>query len=135
MYHKPFETIAYRILKDEFLLSPHSAVEMVAQSRILPTAILLMGIGRDRFLQLPGNLGNMLIHPHEVEQTLASVSNIITVDWEPYFEMSKLLLDYGGLSAEAAKDVLKILQVIPNALEEVKTQGLGLLAVTSFGCP
>lgn len=135
MYHKSFESIAYQILKDEFPLSPHSSVGMVMQSRTLPTAILLIGIGSDKFSQLPGCLGNMLIYPDEIEQTLASVSQILAVDWEPYFNRAKLILDYASFDNRAARDVLEILQALPRALEKVKSQGAGLLAVTSLGCP
>ncbi|WP_445637811.1 hypothetical protein NSTC745_03006 [Nostoc sp. DSM 114161] len=135
MYHKPFESIAYQIVKDEFPLSLDSCVGMVMQSRTLPTAILLIGIGSDRFSQLPGCLGNMLIHPDEIEQTLASVSQILTVDWESYFKRAKLILDYAGFDDDAARDVLEVLQALPRALQEVKSQGAGLLAITSLGCP
>jgi hypothetical protein len=135
MYHAPFESIAYRILEDDFPLLIESGVEMAMQSRTLPPAILLMGIGSDRFSQLPGCLGNMLIPPNEVEQTLASVSRILTVDWESYFQRAKLVLDYAGFDDHASEDVLQVLQVLPNALEKVKAKGAGLLAVTSFGCP
>ncbi|RUR72679.1 hypothetical protein ACF3DV_06395 [Chlorogloeopsis fritschii PCC 9212] len=68
-------------------------------------------------------------------KTLASVSHILDVDWEGYFERAKLILDYAGFEDDAAKDVSAVLQVIPKALEKVKAEGAGLLAVTSWGCP
>jgi len=135
LYHEPFNEIGYRILQEEFPLSPESIVEMVMQSRVAPPAIVLMGIGSERFAQLPGHLGNMLIHASEVETTLASVSRILNVDWEAYFERSKLVLDYAGFDDHAAKDVSDALYAIPRALEKVKNDGASLLAVTSWGCP
>jgi hypothetical protein len=135
LYHKPINKIGYRILQDEFPLSTESIVEMVVQSRVAPPAILLMGIGSERFRQLPGHLGNMLVHSSEVEQTLASVSRILDVEWEPYFERSKLVLDYGGCDDRAAKDVSDALHAIPKALKESQKDGASLLAVTSWGWP
>lgn len=135
LYHEPINEIGYRILQDEFTLSPESIVEMVMQSRVAPPAILLMGIGSERFRQLPGHLGNMLIHASEVEQTLASVSRILDVEWEPYFERSKQVLDYAGFDDHAAKDVAQALNAIPKALKKAKEDGSSLLAVTSWGCP
>jgi hypothetical protein len=135
LYHEPINEIGYRILQDEFPLSPESIVEMVMQSRVAPPAILLMGIGSERFRQLPGHLGNMLVHASEVEQTLASVSRILDVEWEPYFERSKLVLDYAGFDDHAAKDVSQALHAIPKALKEAQKAGASLLAVTSWGCP
>jgi hypothetical protein len=135
LYHEPFNKIGYRILQEEFPLSLESIVEMVVQSRVAPPAILLMGIGSERFAQLPGCLGNMLIHSTEVEQTLTSVSNLLNVEWEAYFERAKLVLDYAGFDDRAANDVSDALQAIPRALETVKSEGASLLAVTSWGCP
>jgi hypothetical protein len=133
MYHEPFGSIACRIAEGDFPLScENDNVGLIMQRRILPTTVLLVGIGSDRFAQLPGYLGNMLIHPDEVEQVLASVSEILAVDWDAYFERAKLVLDYGGFDDRAAKDVLKILQALPKALEQVKTEQAGLLVVTSF---
>lgn len=135
LYHEPFNEIGYRIWQGEFPLSPKSIVEMVMQSRVAPPAILLMGIGSERFAQLPGHLGNMLIRSSEVEQTLASVSNLLDVEWEAYFERAKLVLDYAGFDDHAAKDVSDVLHAIPRALKKVKSEGASLLAITSWGCP
>jgi hypothetical protein len=135
LYHEPFNEIGYRILQEEFPLSPENIVEMVMQSRVAPPAILLMGIGGERFAKLPGSLGNMLIHSSEVEQTLESVSNLLNVEWEAYFEKAKLVLDYGGFDDQAARDVADALHAIPRALKKVKSEGASLLAVTSWGCP
>jgi hypothetical protein len=77
----------------------------------------------------------MLLHPSEIVKTLASVSRILDIEWEGYFERAKLILDYAGFEDDAARDVSKVLQVIPKALEKVKAEGAGVLAVTSWGCP
>ena len=135
LYHEPFDEIGYRILQEEFPVSPKSIVERVMQSRVAPPAILLMGIGSERFAQLPGCLGNMLIHSSEVEHALVSVSNLLNVEWEAYFERAKLVLDYAGFDEHAAKDVADALHAIPRALRKVKSEGASLLAVTSWGCP
>jgi hypothetical protein len=135
LYHHAFGAIAYKIVKEEFPLALENVVEVVTQSRVLPPAILLVGIGRKRFSQLPGYLGNMLLHPSEIVKKLASVSRILDVEWEGYFERAKLILDYAGFEDDAARDVSEVLQVIPKALEKVKAEGAGLLAVTSWGCP
>jgi hypothetical protein len=133
MYHEPFESIAYRIIEDDFPLSyEDDNFGLVMQGRALPTTILLVGIGSDRFAQLPGYLGNMLISPDEVEKVLVSVTEILAVDWESYFERAKLVLDYGGSGDREAKDVLEVLQALPKALEQAKSEQSGLLVVTSF---
>jgi hypothetical protein len=135
IYHEPFESIADRISEGDFPITSENFIEMVMQSRVAPPAMLLMGIGSERFSQLPGYLGNMLIHPNKVEQTIHSVSRILDVDWESYFERAKLILDYVGFDELAAKDVSDVLQAIPKALEQVKNEGVGLLTLTSWGCP
>lgn len=135
IYHEPFNSIVYRILEEEFpWLSCEDSVDMVMQSRVLPPAILLAGIGRNKFSQLPGYLGNILLHPNEVERSLPFIASILTVEWESYFERAKLILDYAGFDNHAAKDVSDVLEVIPRALEKVKAEGAGLLALTAFGC-
>ncbi|WP_228055935.1 hypothetical protein [Lusitaniella coriacea] len=135
-YHDPFHSMAYRKMKQEIPLFPETFLEIVMQSRIAPPAILLMGIGRKRFSKLPGYLGNMLIHSTEVERTLESVSHMLHVDWESYFERAKLILGYiDKTSDRAAIDVLEILQVLPRALEKAKNEEVSLLALTSWGCP
>jgi len=71
-YHQAFESIAYRILQEEFFtMSSERFAEVASLSRVAPPAILLMGIGKERFSRLPGYLGNMLIHSSEVEQTIS----------------------------------------------------------------
>ncbi|BDM83897.1 hypothetical protein [Acaryochloris marina] len=134
-YHEPFDQIGYRILKGEFPLTSESIVDVVIQSRVAPPAILLMGIGRERFAQLPGCLGNMLVHSSEIEQTLESVSNLLNVEWDTYFERAKLVLDYAGFDDHATKDVSAVLHAIPKALEKVRDEKASLLSVTSWGCP
>ncbi|BAU13503.1 hypothetical protein LEP3755_40430 [Leptolyngbya sp. NIES-3755] len=133
--HEPFSSIAYQILETETPLLPGNCIEMVILSRVAPPVILLMGIGYERFSQLPGYLGNMLIHPNEVEQTIELVSQVLDVDWESYFEKAKLGLDYAGFDDHATEDVSQVLQALPTALEQAKSEGTGLLAVTSWGIP
>lgn len=135
LYHEPFDSLATRIFKENFPVSSENLVGSVMQSRVVPAAILLMGIGSERFSQLPGALGNMLVHPSKVELTIESVAHILDVDWESYFQRAKLVLDYAGFDDHATKDVSDALGAIPKALEKVKDEGAGLLAVTSWGCP
>jgi hypothetical protein len=138
LYHDPFSLLAHRILQEEFPLSLEDWIAVISQPRVAPSLILLMGIGSEKFSQLPGYLGNMLIHSSKVEQTIGSVSRILDVEWKSYFESAKLMLDYSGYSGTDARVVEKVsdaLYALPRALEEVKNEGAGLLAVTSWGCP
>jgi len=167
IYHKPFESIAYRInyhqlrqyqtfAEDSFsldedivyrttlgipeeerslTLDPEDLVGMVMQNRVMPTAILLLGIGSERFSQLPGYMGNMLIEPQATEQALKWVSLVLDVDWDVYAERAKPLLAFSGSDNQAERDVAQVLHAIPNALERVTDEGAGLLALTSWGCP
>ena len=133
MYHEPFQSIADRILKYKFPLSADDCIENVMISRTLPTALLLVGIGSNRFSKLPGYLGNMLISPDEVKQVILSVSQTLSVDFEAYFERARLVLDYGTSSGEREKqDVLEVLHALPKALKIIESEDVGLLAVTSF---
>ena len=103
LYHEPFNEIGYRILQEEFPLSPESIVEMVMQSRVAPPAIVLMGIGSERFAQLPGHLGNMLIHASEVETTLAS--SLESAEWpQQGHEVAETGLCGNGIHRVAAAD-------------------------------
>lgn len=135
LFHRPFHNIAYKILTESLPLSIDNYVEGIIQPRVLPPAILLAGIGHQRFSKLPGHFGNMLIHPSDVEETLKLISQILNVDWESYFDMAKIILEYAGFNDCAKKDVENVLQVIPKALEMVKAEEYGLLALTSWGCP
>lgn len=135
IYHEPFNVLAYKLLEEEAPLPPENCIKMVMQSRVLPPAILLMGIGSERFSQLPGHLGNMLLHPDEIEEAIVTVAQALEVDWDGYFQRAKLILDYAGSDDHAAKDVSDALYTIPKALAEVKAEGAGILAVMSWGCP
>ena len=134
LYHEPFSLLAHRIVEEEFPLSLESILidEIVMRSRVAPPAILLIGIGSERFSQLPGYLGNMLIHSSEVEQTIESVSRILDVEWKTYFEKTKLVLDYVGDDDRAAKDVADPLHALPRALKTIKNEGASLLALTTW---
>jgi hypothetical protein len=135
LFHQPFHDIAYQILKEGVPLSIENYVESIMQSRVLPPAILLAGVGSQKFSQLPGYFGNMLIHPNDVEETLQSILQILNIDWGSYVERTKVVLGYTTFDDCEATQVADILEVIPKALEIVQSERCGLLALTSWGCP
>ena len=129
---------AYQIPEEEsvFTFNDEDLVGAVAQNRMMPPIILLMGIGRERFSQLPGYFGNLLIHPTAIDPTLERVFHLLAVDWNEYRERAICALAYSSSDGEQeAADVREILEALPNALEEARSAGTGLLAVTSWGCP
>ncbi|BAY21432.1 hypothetical protein NIES2100_11860 [Calothrix sp. NIES-2100] len=141
LFHRPFHELAFKILieKPEWE-SSERLVEFALQSRVLPTVVLMTGIGHERFAQLPGYLGNMLLHPQEVASALELVSHTLDVDWQSYSTKAKCTLDYGGppgseFDFEADADVAKILHALPNALQKVKNDEAGLLVLSSWGFP
>lgn len=133
LYHEPLGRLAFQ-LREENVLSRKERIAVAAQPRVLPVAVLLAGIGRERFAQLPGHLGNMLLRKSEVREAIITANETLTVDWEDYFEKAKRLLDYAGDEHRAIKNVLDILHVIPKALETAEAQEVSLLALTTWGC-
>lgn len=141
LFHRPFHELAFKILIEKpDWESDERLVELALQSRVLPTVVLMTGIDRKRFAQLPGYLGNMLLHPQEVASALELVSHTLDVDWQSYSTKAKCTLDYGGppgsdFDRDADADVAQILHALPNALQQVKNDGAGLLVLSSWGFP
>lgn len=141
LFHHPFQELAFKILIEKpDWRHDERLVELALQSRVLPTVVLMTGIGRERFAQLPGYLGNMLLHPQDIASALESVSRTLDVDWESYSAKAKCTLDYGGppgsdFDLDANRDVAEILHALPNALQRVKNDRAGLLVLSSWGAP
>ncbi|MEO0537338.1 MAG: hypothetical protein AAF215_26215 [Cyanobacteria bacterium P01_A01_bin.123] len=135
LYHEPFDILAYQLMEEGYPLSSKDIIEMCAQSRILPPAVLLVGIGSERFSKLPGHLGNILLHSTEIDNARTAVTQVLDIDWESYFERAKKILDYTGFDSRASSNLSEILNVIPAALERATAEDSGLLAITSWGCP
>lgn len=74
-FHTPFANLDYQVSHQDNWQLPH--LKQSFQSRTLPTSILFYGIGRERFFQLPGRLGNMLIHSSDIELKMFKVSQIL----------------------------------------------------------
>jgi hypothetical protein len=133
-FHPPFADLDYQVnQKDNW---QHLNLQKSAyQSRVLPTAVLFNSIGRERFFQLPGYLGNMLIHSTDIDVLTFQVSQILDLDRELYFHKAKEELDYGGsyYEEEARRDVFDILDVLPSALSQAKSSRVGLLALSRQG--
>ncbi|WP_190240717.1 hypothetical protein [Nostoc sp. 'Peltigera membranacea cyanobiont' 210A] len=141
LFHRPFHELVFKLLieKPDWQSDEH-LVEFALQSRVLPTVVLMTGIGYERFAQLPGYLGNMLLHRQEVASALELVSQTLDVDWQSYSTKAKCTLDYGGppgseFDLDADADVAKILHALPNALQKVKNDGAGLLVLSSWDFP
>lgn len=137
-YHIPFHDMAYSFLEEEesLLSYPNDLIELVGQFRSLPPVSLCLGVGKDRFSQIPGFFGNMLIHPSNIEEALISVSNLVEITWEIYLKRSVVTFDYStGDGLKEAKDASEILHALPNALQSAKDSDVGLLALTSWGAP
>lgn len=139
LFHRPFQELAFKILREKpDWRHDERLVELSVQLRVLPTVVLMTGIGRERFAQLPGYLGNLLLHSQDVASTLESVSRTLEVDLESYSAKAKCTLDHGGplgsdFDLEANYDVIEILRALPNALLRVKKDEAGLLVLSSWG--
>ena len=133
--HKPFANLDY-LISTEGHWKLISYICGAWQSRVLPTALLFNGIGRERFAKLPGCLGNMLIHSSDIDSAIFNVSQALNLDREIYFRNAKGELDYSngihGNQRQEREDVFNILDVLPNALNEVKSEGFGLLGLVTW---
>ena len=137
-YHEPFHNFAHQLIKKEndLLSVRDDLVGLVGQSRILPPVILYVGIGKERFSQLPGFFGNMLLHASEIEGAIASVATMLDIDWETYFARTIVALPYSSSDGVMeAHDASEVLRALPDALRTAKDIGTGLLGLTSWGAP
>jgi hypothetical protein len=138
LFHRPFQDLAFKILSNDE--SDERLVGLALQSRVLPTVVLMTGIGRERFAQLPGYLGNLLLHSQDVAIALESVSRALDVDWESYSAKAKCTLASGGppgsdVDLDDNRDVTETLHALPIALQQVKNERAGLLVLSSWGTP
>jgi hypothetical protein len=132
--HKPFADLNYRI-STEIHWQQISYICGASQSRVLPTAVLFNSIGWKNFSKLPGCLGNMLIHSKDIDRAIFNVSQALNIDREIYFQRAKGELDYSnGIHGdqEEREDVFNILDVLPKALNNVRSEAFGLLALVTW---
>ena len=137
-YHQPFDELAYELLSEaeSSLPSWDDIIGLVAQPRVLPPFILYVGIGKGRFLQLPGFFGNILLHSSEIEGAMTAIFTALDIEWEEYFERAIPALAYGTSDGTSeSRDLSKILNVLPEALRVAKESNTGLLALVSWGSP
>ena len=59
-FYDPFASLDYLVSRNNNLYLPF--ISQSSLSRVLPTVVLFYGIGQERFFQLPGCFGNMIIH-------------------------------------------------------------------------
>lgn len=132
--HKPFADLDYRI-STEAQWQQISDIYGASQSRVVPTAVLFNGIGREHFSKLPGSLGNMLIHSTDIDRAIFNVSQALNIDRESYFQKAKGSLDYStgiGNQEEEREDVFNILDILPKTLKRVKSERSGVLALVTW---
>ena len=137
-YHEPFEALAYRLICEEESSLPgmDKIIDWILQSRVLPPVVLYIGIGKERFSQLPGFFGNTLLHSSEIEEVISPISATLDIGWKEYFDRAVCTLDYGTPDGtQESRDVSKILHVLPETMRVAKDNGTGLLPLTSWGVP
>ena len=137
-WHEPFHNFAYQLVEESTnLLSVRDDfIGLVWQPHVLPPVILYVGLGKERFSGLPGFLGNMLLQALEIERAITSVSTILDIDWEAYFERAVAAIPCRGNDiAGDVRDASKILKALPDALGRAKDNGTGLLGLTCWGSP
>jgi hypothetical protein len=131
-FHDPFAHLDYRVSRNNNLHLPFIAGSSL--SRVLPTVVLFYGIGQNRFFQLPGCFGNMIIHSSDIDRAISKISKILDVDREIYFQKASPHLDYSDSSdehQEEREDVFEALDKLPNALANAKSSGVGLISLVT----
>jgi hypothetical protein len=131
-FHAPFADLDYRISREDRWRLPY--LDGSSQLRVLPTVVLFYGIGQERFLQIPGHLGNMLIHSSDIEQVTLKIRKILTLDREAYFQKARKKLWYstgwnGG--EEEREDVFNTLDILPNVLAQAQYRRVGIISLVT----
>lgn len=96
----------------------------VKLDRVAPVEMLFYTIGPKRFAVLPGRFGNMVIPAREVARVRRVVNELLEMD-EDFQERGERILDLGNNDPE---DVGKVLNALPDALEEIDGEDVGLVA-------
>jgi hypothetical protein len=132
-FHGPFADLDDRVSQAGSFYLPF--LDRSVESKVFPTAVLLHSIGRDRFSQLPGYLGNMLIHSSDIDRWIFKVSRILDLDREIYFQEARRKLGYGTGICEGdpeGKEIFDLLDLLPTALAQVKSSRVGFLALVTW---